>query len=544
MHASIPASILFAVALAAGDARAQGCGGPLPPATQTITLRVSIKRILDGNATPATTWSTTASIATMVANASTLLSSQANVALSYSGTPIDLVDPGIPFYGSGTSYLSWFNMGFAALPELEAAAEADPVRYAWDPDAINIYLVNSLCGLGGISASPPGSQAFAGLGPDSIPGAPNNWNEIIVLANNFAGGNATTAGPTLAHEICHYCDLFHTHDRFGPAPTTFGCNGLASPSPTTEQDLVADTPYDPYFNWSIGGNGALGSVYTGTCGATAIALLTNNLMSYQVTPPYTMTNTLTAGQAARMRTQLWSTRQHVVVGSACPTPTLTAVTPTSAVSPGSVTVLSLAGTNLPTTGFSVQVGQPQCGVPLASPCSFPLGTDLNCPPEAVSTSISAASSTGFTVTFANPIPPGHHSITMRDTASGRVLASLPLALEIMPYIETTTFPLATFNYSIHSRSAVQKQVAFIFGIPTTTGSAQSGVGNLLWIAMPPIFIAGTGNPGDPVIFTDPAGNVTGPWSLGLLGNGTNLGVQLVDVFPTPTFSNLLLLSRP
>ena len=86
------------------------------------------------------------------------------------------------------------------VDEFDLAAKQDPVTFGWRFDALNVYVVNSICGLGGAlsagsSLYPFPEEEFAG-------------GDIVVLGNDndtpqYIGGNV------LLHEIGHHLSLSH-----------------------------------------------------------------------------------------------------------------------------------------------------------------------------------------------------------------------------------------------------------------------------------------------------------------------------------------------
>ncbi len=90
--------------------------------------------------------------------------------------------------------------------------------------------------------------------------------------------DAATNGSTLAHEMGHYFNLFHTHEII------FGEEGANGSNCRTAGDLLCDTPADPDLSRS-GAMGA-GCTYVGQftdasfCGNNPYVPDTHNLMSY------------------------------------------------------------------------------------------------------------------------------------------------------------------------------------------------------------------------------------------------------------------------
>jgi Pregnancy-associated plasma protein-A len=102
--------------------------------------------------------------------------------------------------------------------EMENAARtgSGAANYRWRNDAINVYIVNGICG-----------------GICSFPDQSDYENIIAFGACNLASTN--TYAPTLLHEIGHYFNLCHTH----------GCTNLGVCNNTTgNNDEISDTPLD------------------------------------------------------------------------------------------------------------------------------------------------------------------------------------------------------------------------------------------------------------------------------------------------------------
>jgi hypothetical protein len=100
---------------------------------------------------------------------------------------------------------------------LEDYAEGDAMSMMYNvPNVLNIYVVedpDELCGWARFSS---------------------HSTDYVVLANNCA-----TNTSTMAHEIGHYFDLFHTHETAWGAELVDGSNCM------TAGDLICDTPADP-----------------------------------------------------------------------------------------------------------------------------------------------------------------------------------------------------------------------------------------------------------------------------------------------------------
>jgi hypothetical protein len=139
-------------------------------------------------------------------------------------------------------------------------------------DALNVYFVGSLTS---------GVSILNGI--SSFPSANPAENRMIMW------NDATSNRVTLAHEMGHYWNLYHTHEEF------FGKELVNGSNCTTAGDLVCDTPADPccYFYDPVT------CTYTGTvkdANSQAYTPMVNNLMSY-----YGLCRDIfTAGQYTRM----------------------------------------------------------------------------------------------------------------------------------------------------------------------------------------------------------------------------------------------------
>lgn len=331
------------------------------------TIRLSFKRIRDRDNSFDPAW-TDSKIQAMVQRLNTILDRTARLRCEYE--VVDLVDPGIP--------LSWQTFDSNRITEYEAAAEADPCRYRWRADAINIVLCRSI----------PGAVGFC-----SFPACPGNNNDLVVLRPS-PGEDARN----LAHELGHYFNLVHTHGRY--EGSTCDCGGGAA------GDCVDDTPDDH--------NPANCKPLTRSCheaGLKALRLpsdyyrlLRFNVMSYH-DPIAASQAVLSCGQADRLRAALLTYRQHVIKGR--PRPTLLNITPNRQPYPGPRS-LTLSGSNLPSTG-TVQV---RAGAQLA--------TVLN------------PGATSYRVNFPQAVEPGRHCVAAyRD---GRILDSVDGGLQVGPSI--------------------------------------------------------------------------------------------------------------
>lgn len=122
----------------------------------------------------------------------------------------------IQFYSLAVDYIDddFFYSGIQTTADIDALRSTNPVT-----DAINIYFTPTLPGLCGIS-----SFTFS-----SVQG--------IVMNNGCTGVPSNPS--TMAHEIGHYFNLFHTHE------TAFGAELVDESNCSTAGDLFCDTPADP-----------------------------------------------------------------------------------------------------------------------------------------------------------------------------------------------------------------------------------------------------------------------------------------------------------
>lgn len=148
------------------------------------TIRVSVKVVLDanGNRPQSGRYYTDSQIQNMLTQADQAL---ANLGTGWQLNLEEIVDvPGIS---------QWYsNVDCNRAYEMEAAALAEPNRYAWRNDAINIYVIDSFTNTCGGVCSFPGDH------------------EIIIIQNLGIAND----GIGWLHEIGHYFGLLHTFERF------------------------------------------------------------------------------------------------------------------------------------------------------------------------------------------------------------------------------------------------------------------------------------------------------------------------------------------
>lgn len=194
---------------------------------------------------------------------------------------------GISFYmcGSAPNYINsslWFDM--------DTSEEDDLVAANYVGNAINVYLLNSITN---------GGAAVGGYAYFPDPSAITN--------RVFSLGSRITNNYTLAHELGHYFNLYHTFENnnntFDPSRKELVIrpgdpqNGRTyAPNCSTAGDYVCDTPADPY---GLSGATTSGCTYTGSARDANNDLFApdmTNIMSY-----YTLcVNKFSAGQYTRM----------------------------------------------------------------------------------------------------------------------------------------------------------------------------------------------------------------------------------------------------
>ena len=143
----------------------------------------------------------------------------------------------------------WFNTNFFddGKEEMEAAARSDP-RYAWNPNAINLYITNGICG-----------------GKCSFP----TGDHIIII-----GGCSAENGELQLHEIGHYFDLCHTQgcpcgvcdpSQSGQCNTKPGDDNISDTLPDLacwNQDNIANRSYgNNYASLSTGQQNLVDNVF-------------------------------------------------------------------------------------------------------------------------------------------------------------------------------------------------------------------------------------------------------------------------------------------
>ncbi len=163
----------------------------VPAATANDQVRVSVKIVLDEDGdTPSGDFNTVDEVKQAI--------SEANSAAQWGSLcwRIHLVQ-----VGSVAGISDYFVIDSNAEKlQLEEDAIADPGRFAWRFDAINIYIVDNI----DTSGSPGGSCSFPVSGD-------GDTFEVIVIESGISNG-----GVGWLHEIGHYLSLVHTFECYAP----------------------------------------------------------------------------------------------------------------------------------------------------------------------------------------------------------------------------------------------------------------------------------------------------------------------------------------
>ncbi|MBI1852507.1 MAG: hypothetical protein HYR85_19365 [Planctomycetes bacterium] len=549
-----------------------------------ITVRVSIKRVWGAppgsTAAPAPNgyWAGPAgitNITNMVTSASTYLQGSGGTgSITLQFTPatdiVDLLDPFYPFsfYDVTTGPTVNGQIALSWKDAMEAACEANPARYAWHPDAINVYLVNSINNMGS-----SGSCSFP-QGPTNLSQFPDE-DDIVFVAGytNLGAGAATFHAVTLAHEIGHYFGLYHTFEwrpipggLGGCEPVPASCGALGS---TTLGDLVSDTPADPYSSCGANTNpnpcteqSAMQTAY-GSCQVDATTL-SNNIMAYYyacLSTIGTMSPAFSPGQRTRMSGN-FAARSHVDV--AIPVPTINRVAPSlSDYSVGNNFVF-VAGANLPIGGSAAGVD-----VTLGIPQVIASGPTLQ--PEAIASVVTdLAPGSLIFAQFSSALPPGNHTVCVR--VNGNIVAMLARSVRVTPYLDVIypqEDPLLTnasavqaaiaarvLRLEIGTRSSGQKFAIAVEAVPNSTGFSfpvtfpspipVAGFGYSLWLNLAnPVTTTSLSGPGVFSTVSGPFGGPGGifalPFSIAGIPAGTRFHVQCLEL--TPAATGLLQLSN-
>ncbi len=463
---------------------------------QVLPVRISFKRVSGtplgtvGPLAPDPAWAGaagTARIQQMVTDASSILAA-AGLALpgctsavsSPSGVPVrlslaynaatdlvDLVDPAYPF--SFFDVILGPNPPVGAPPTvawkdaMEAACEANPARYAFRSDAINVYLVDTITdstsAFGGYCSSPIGVLGTTFMDEDDIifiAGQPtSSFPNVAIEAAYYAA--------SLAHEIGHYFGLAHTFETVtvsgglgGAEPAPSICSGCSS---STLGDLVDDTPADPWNPTTPATQSVanLLAVY-GACATNATQLRGNVMAQYYLVDSAVSVAgmSFSVGQRLRMSNYL-AGRGKVLV--ATPPPTITSVLPALVDYSGQNSTLLVQGCNLPSSAsglVDVTLGLIDCSAP-GPTCGpeFSGANTLLLIDTAPSATCPIPASNDLVVVYNGPIPPGRHTVSVRNNQD--VVASLGNALEVTPYLDLTIAnPVSeTFQLLVRTASANQ-----------------------------------------------------------------------------------------
>ncbi len=199
------------------------------------------------------------------------------------------------YQGAGLIFVACEGANFinsTAFSTVAGFDEGDNLAATYNiPNVLNLYFVENAYFDVAMTESACGWATFTG---DS--------DEYVLMDNDCA-----TNGSTLAHEIGHYFDLFHTHEDFQGAELVDGSNCMIA------GDLMCSTPADPN----------LSGVVDGACTYTGMATDANNQM-YMPDPTNIMSYSLktcrtnfTAEQLAKAAFTAANARSYVSVIS-CP----------------------------------------------------------------------------------------------------------------------------------------------------------------------------------------------------------------------------------
>jgi hypothetical protein len=288
-------ALVCTVALAGGPLavlRATPRGGPDGPVRR---VKLSIKRLLGPNGAPAPSWSEQR-LPRALAIVNTLFQRENLSGLQFelAGPVLDLRDPASTL-GTG----SWFDVDPLQLGALQSAAEAAPLETGWATDAVNVYLVNSLGGLAGTSAFPPGHPCAGAA------------DELVMLAPTGGAPSASleALARTLAQQLANYFGVAATFATTCAGPDSFAsCSfPFATASGVVAGDGLRDTPFDPDGN-GVGDLLALDAFYA-ACPDARVLVRRNLTAAY---PGELLRARLSAGQVRRMRAAASAERAHVI----------------------------------------------------------------------------------------------------------------------------------------------------------------------------------------------------------------------------------------
>ncbi|MEM7231254.1 MAG: M43 family zinc metalloprotease [Planctomycetota bacterium] len=188
-----------------------------------LIVQVSVKRVLSSSGQlPGGRWGSSTEISRTI--------DRCNAALrrSDSHVVLDLVEV-VNAQGAG----DFFNMSASDMANFESRAKVTP-GFAWNSDAANIYVVNTISDAGGICSFP----TFG----------PHRDLMVINSGNGILGGSEGWL-----HELGHYFNLIHTHegDRVAdtvedtPIPNPFNCGAHDSNFENVSEGR-GDDPTDTY----------------------------------------------------------------------------------------------------------------------------------------------------------------------------------------------------------------------------------------------------------------------------------------------------------
>ena len=393
------------------------------PGGTPYSLKVSFKVVL-GNGCAGNPFWTTSTIQSWLQEANDVFTRDLGVGLVLDEI-VEIVDPMVPS--------SLFDPDTQDKDDLEVAMERDPARFAWRTDAINVYLTNSLTS-GGSTIG--GVCSF----PESQP------DDDLILVQPAISND----GLGLAHEIGHYLNLYHTHATEGEgAEDPADCSTQISANGAEAGDLVCDTPGDP-------GDEALLDAWYGasscfgpppTVGTTnpehPYNLLRYNVMSYY-NPIQPTEGLFTAGQRQRVLAAIQGWRASVEDNAV--TPRILSVSPDSRVYPGPMS-LTLSGTDFP------QVDEAALSVRLG-------GVEDE---ELAPASVSLLTPTSLVATFADPLPPGRHTVCLYQ--DDELIAWLEDAVDILPML-TWQYLTSTCEIEFTAQTAAPNATIWVIrGMP-------------------------------------------------------------------------------
>ncbi|MBL8803127.1 MAG: hypothetical protein JNN27_14075 [Planctomycetes bacterium] len=288
-------ALVCTVALAGGPLavlRATPRGGPNGPVQR---VKLSVKRVRGPNGAFAPTWSEQR-LRRALAAVNTLFQRE-----NLSGLQFELAAPllDLPDPGSALGTGSWFDVDPLQLGALENAAQAAPLQTGWATDAVNVYLVNSLGGLAGSSAFPPGHPCAGAV------------DELLMLAPPSLAPAASldAFARTLAQQLANYFGVAATFASTCTGPDAFAACAFpfSTANGVVPGDGLRDTPFDPDAN-GAGDLLALDAFYA-ACPDARVLVRRNLTAAY---PGELLRARLSAGQVRRMRAAASAERAHVI----------------------------------------------------------------------------------------------------------------------------------------------------------------------------------------------------------------------------------------